>query len=244
MVSTNLFVRKGQLTASRTFWEEGLGIPLGRAAESLLTFYLGDNTQLNIHESTPSNEALAARHTGLGLRVPAPGDLARVTQRLQSRGVTVASGQIRDFMSSQSLTLTGPAGNTICLLESEELSDQPHMFDAPAFVAVSVSHMRRSLDFYVGRLEMPMLDQIDQHTVRLLSEGTQIVLCERRGTSPTTPVSGDTGICLGVRDPEYAFGQLAGRGVAFRDTPTTLGNTMLASVSDPDGNTLNLMGTI
>ena len=232
------------MVAARTWWEDSLGLPVGRTTEALQTFFLGDNTLLNLHTANSETDGLAARSTGVGLLVPASGDLARIIQRLRSRGAQISDGQLRPYLSGHVLRITGPCGNTVSVAEVDEFSDQPHMFEGPGFVTVGVSNLRRSLDFYVGRMELPMIDQLDRHTARLMSHGTQLILSEVGQSTSLAAVRGDTGICLEVDGPEYLFGQLEGRSIPFRNKPTTLGSHMLAAVTDPDGNTINLLGSV
>ena len=205
---------------------------------------MGQHTALNLHLSSAETQGLAGRSTGISLRVPTPGDLSRLTSRLREKGMQIGDEQLMPFHSGNQLKLRDPAGNLFTLIEADEFIDHPHMFQAPAIVTVGVSKLRQALDFYVGRLEVPMVDQLGPNAARLMNDGTHIILEEASRPQSGSIVRGDTGICLGVNDPQYVLGQLEGRGLRFKDAPVQVGNTLFASLNDPDGNTLTLMGAI
>ena len=242
VVSINLFAEANQLAQSRAWWEGALGLPVSRVGDSIVTFFMGNNTLLNLHAANATNRSFAGRNTGLYFKVPSPGDLGRLLDRLKAHDQSLQTQQPVSFMSGQRITLRDPAGNTIHLFEADEFDDQPHMFEAPAIVTVGVSKLRRALDFYVGRLELPMIDQLGPDVARLMSDGTQIVLIEPQARTFGPPIQGETGICIGLQDAQYTFDQLESRGIRFSEPPMTVGSSLLASVQDPDGNILTLLG--
>ncbi|MBI5543700.1 MAG: VOC family protein [Deltaproteobacteria bacterium] len=105
-------------------------------------------------------------------------------------------------------------------------------------VAVVVKNKERARRFYVEKLGMKVLDDMEHWlTVGQPRRGARIHLCE---TTPLEP--GNTGIILSVDQKiEDAYRELKRKGVKFSVPPTEREWGVECRLLDPDGNELFVM---
>lgn len=229
------------MTAAQDFWEGALALPFGRATEGVLTLYTG-RTVLNVLKAGPDDLAQVGRSTGIALRMRGMGELGQFARRLEAKH-GVSDRDAWRWHDGVAVDLTDPDGNKLTLYESDERRDDLTIFEGPSCVAVRVRNLRKAFEFYIGTLELSMLDQPDPNTAILMPGGTNLVLVDRPLKSPSLPVEGETGVCLELDDAERTLEDLAGRGVRFSTPPQLVGKHWIAAVRDPDGNVLTLLGS-
>lgn len=237
--SVNLFVSESD--AVSRFYEDGLALPLARRAPGLTAFYTGD-VQLNLVKPAGSDAALVGRSTGVSLRMRGDGELPQVLRRLESKGFSASEKDMVRWRNGARAEVKDPDGNRITLVEDPDWRSDLTFFEGPSSVCVRVKALRPALEFYLGMLELTMDEQPDPSVAILMPGGTQLVLTERGQAFPAIPVEGETGICCTVERPSGTFDELQGRGVRFAQMPQLFGKTWVASIRDPSGNVITLLG--
>ena len=119
---------------------------------------------------------------------------------------------------------------------------------AIAHVALRISDIERSLDFYAGKLgsaEMFGLDrdgQLSTSTCASPTRNTGVVSRGRRQAGAGPNQLGPSHFCLEVDDIDAAIGELAEKGVSLTQAKKKAvdGNNQ-AWIEDPDGNRIELM---
>ncbi len=109
----------------------------------------------------------------------------------------------------------------------------------PSSIAVVVKDVKRAKKFYVQKLGMKLLDDMDHWvTVGQPRTGMRIHLCE------TKPLEkGNTGIALTVDGPvQRAYAALKKKGVKFSVPPKEQPWGLECRLLDPDGNEFWLVG--
>ncbi len=238
--SVNVFVRN--LEAAVRFYDDVLSLPLARRADGMATFYSGQRgAQLNVLRAGSEDAGSVGRHTGIALRVREFGDLDSFVRRVEAK---TGRADVSSFRRGNRLELRDGDDNRMALVETQSPEENPPIFDAPASVSVRVRNLRAAMEFYVGLLELPMVDQPDPNSALFFSGTTQLILADRPGITPATPVDGETGICFALDDAERTFDDLMGRGARFAVPPRLLGPAWIASLRDPDGNVFTLYGRV
>jgi predicted enzyme related to lactoylglutathione lyase len=234
--SVSVFV--GSLEQVEDFYANGLLLPFGTSREGLRALFVGD-TALALFTAGTEDQALVGRNTGIALRTRGEGDFDQLSRQLQNAGHTL--GEQRTTPSGRAAPIKDPAGNQLWLWDAPNESEFPHLFDAPALVTIGVRDLRRSLPFYHGIMELPMIEQVGPQTAIFFPNSTRVVLASGPEWTPSLPVTGETGLCLSVEDlPSYVDG-LRHRGVEIVEETVSNGDLVAAAVKDPDGNQLTLM---
>ncbi len=225
----------------RDFYVDHLALPFSVEHPGLLSLY-GSDVTLNLLAAPEGGERLAGRTTGMTLRTRAAGDLAQLVDRLRARRLGVDSFEMGVTWGGARVVVRDPAGNRFALWEAPNHRGDLHLFDGPSHVAVRVKNLRQALDFYVGVLELPLIDQIDAQTASFFADTTNLIVTSGTGT-PCPPITGETGICLSVEGMESYLSMLEGKRLSVTRRPP-FGGQMLASVRDPDGNEFMLYGLV
>jgi catechol 2,3-dioxygenase-like lactoylglutathione lyase family enzyme len=237
VLSVNVFV--DALDAARRHYSDGLALQVGRHTEQVLTF-CPNGTPLNFLPGRGDDAELIGRRTGITLAMRGEGDLDRLVERFEKQRIVCDS--IEPWRGGTRCHATDPAGNQLTLIEGTDGEYDQTMFEGAASVTLAVRDLYRSLDYYVGMLEIPMLGQPDANTAVLFNSGTHVVLAAAPTWSPARPVTGETGLCLHVEDSGYVFDMIQGKGLGFAEPTQKAGDISLVSIADPDGNKLTLMG--
>lgn len=223
------------------FYEGALDLPFGHSTDSSITMYGGD-TALNVLLADDETRDQVGRDTGITLRVRGEGDLKRHLARISDRGFNVSSaGPWRDGFRAH---VKDPEGNGLTLWETQLSMDDLHYYDGPSSVTVKVRDLRKSLQFYLAQLELPMLDQPDAKTAILFPGGTNLILTEDGRWPPAEPIRGETGICLLADDPYSIVDMLKGKLVPFAEGPKETASSIAATLRDPDGNRITFIGQL
>ena len=226
----------------REFYVDHLGLPFGLEREGLLALFTGE-TKLELLVAPSDAVGLIGRNTGLTLRCRGDGDLARLIRRIRPHA-RIAEGDFGEFRGGHRLMVSDPCGNRFAIWECAEQRGDMHMIDGPASIAVRTRNVRQALDFYNGVLELPIADLPRPDTAVLFPDATNLILTPDASWSPCPPLSGETGIFFYVEEMPSFAGMLASRGVRFAEAPRVTGSVMAASIRDPDGNILNLLGKV
>ena len=112
------------------------------------------------------------------------------------------------------------------------------------YVNVFVSDLARSVDFYRGRLGLPLAFADEEHGYASFeTDGVRLGVArvDPADAASATLLGRHTGVGLGVPDLDAAYERLRGEGVAFPMAPTKQPwGGYMATLADPDGNVFYL----
>jgi predicted enzyme related to lactoylglutathione lyase len=106
-------------------------------------------------------------------------------------------------------------------------------------IAIFVSDVGRSIEFYRDKLALPLAKQ-GSFGAEFFGQGTRIGVHPAVHADAKRLVGRHTGITLHVPDLLHYCGELHQRGVSFVAEPTQQSWGIMAMVADPDGNVLAL----
>lgn len=226
----------------RAFYVDHLGLPFRLEREGLLAVFTGE-THLELLVAPSGSEGLIGRNTGVTFRCRGDGDLGRLIRRIRPH-VSVTDEDFGPFRGGHRLLVKDACGNRFALWECHDHRGDLNIVEGPSSAAVRVRDVRQALDFYNGLLEMPVADIPDPKAVVLFNDSMNLILTPDASWSPCPPVSGETGLFFYVEDIQTLAHDLTQRGVRFVEPPRSTGAVTVASIRDPDGNILNLIGRI
>jgi len=240
ILNVSLMVRS--VEEVRQFYTEALGLPLANEAPGILSFYYGE-TALYVLQATDGDRPLVGRQTGLGLRTQRESDIIPISKRLHNKANTQGGVQTGSWANGSRAVVTDPCQNsfTIWGCRNEQYDEYPHLYDGPATVAIHTSDLRRSLAFYYGLLQLPMVEQTSPGVAMFFHQGTRLILSENDAWDVTGAARGETGVCFDVNDLDSLVQNLTHNGVALAETVEGAEQTRGASVQDPDGNLLSFL---
>ncbi len=235
ILNVNVLVRS--IEDVRHFYTEALGLPLANESAGILSFYYGQ-TSFNVLQASDADRSLIGRRTGIGLRTQRDSDIIPIPKRLHKQSNTSVSIQAGSWANGSRATVTDPCQNelTIWGCRGEEYDDYPHLFEGSATVAIQTSDLRRSLAFYYGLLQLPMMEQTHPGYAMFFHQGTRLIVTEKDAWDVTEAAQGETGICFDVNDLDSLVQNLNHNGVALNESVQGTDQVRGASVHDPDGN--------
>jgi predicted enzyme related to lactoylglutathione lyase len=116
-----------------------------------------------------------------------------------------------------------------------EVSLHTGMLDQVLQVAILVSDMKKSLNFYSYVLGLTAITKSDQ-AVEFRTDGPMLAI-KPRGE---TPAGASTQITFQVADVEVTFNEAKRRGARVIAAPRTVDAGRTAQIADPDGNIIEL----
>jgi predicted enzyme related to lactoylglutathione lyase len=243
VLSVNVFV--DQLDAVAAFYVDGLSLPLSSKSASQLSFYYG-MTSLNIHQASDADRHSIGRPTGLGLRTRHASDVDQIVKRLRTKFTSQANIATESWARGTRVNITDPANNQLTIWGTDDPNDDefPHLFEGPSIVTIPSRDLRRSLGFYYGVLQLPMMEQPNPQTAIFFHDGCRLIVTANDPWSPAPPTTGESGVCLSTTDLDGLVHNLEHHGISLAEPITGNSTIRGASVRDPDGNLLTLLSQI
>ena len=240
VLSVNVFV--DQLDAVTAFYVDGLLLPLSSESGNLLSFYYGV-TALNIHKASEADRHSVGRQTGLALRTRHASDVEQIVKRLRTKFPSQANIAAESWSRGTRATITDPANNQLTIWGTDDPNDDefPHLFEGPSIVTLPTRDLTRSLGFYYGVLQLPMMEQPNPQTAIFFHDGCRLVVTANDPWSPAPATTGESGVCLSTNDLDGLVQNLEYHRISLVEP--IAGNSTIrgASTRDPDGNLLTFL---